>query len=92
FATGTSLTSDNLPNLRTSLHQFKSKLNYQVSSWVDVSAQYLLENYLSDDFAIDGFDGASADVDNVLLLSGLVPDYNAHVGWLVLSFYPGGRD
>ncbi|WKZ32164.1 MAG: MtrB/PioB family decaheme-associated outer membrane protein [Thermodesulfobacteriota bacterium] len=75
-----------MPDLVTRLHSAALTGTYNIDKNLSLSAGYRYENYRSDDWQTDVVDPGSADIANVITLSGPVQDYEAHQALLFLTY------
>lgn len=92
FEKGINLTSPGtqMPDLKTKLHSLALTGTYNIDKNLSLGAGYKYENYRSDDWQTDSVDPASADIANVITLSGPVQDYEAHQALVFLTYRFGG--
>ncbi len=84
---GSSLgTVTDLPVMKSYLANINLSANYKLTENWSIEPGYYYESYRSSDWATDGVDAASATVANLLTLSGSIPDYEAHVGMMAISY------
>lgn len=74
-----------MPDLETRRDTVNVTGKYKIRKDLSIGLGYGYEKYESDDWATDGLDPASGDVDNVLLLTGSAPDYEAHLVKLFMT-------
>lgn len=84
-ASGLAITPEDMPNLETKRDTVNLTGRYKLRKTLTLGLGYSYEKFESDDWATDGLDPASGDVDNILLLTGSAPDYEAHLVKLFMT-------
>lgn len=84
-AAGLAITPEDMPDLKTKRDTVNLTGKYKLRKDLIIGLGYGYEKYESDDWATDSIDPASGDVDNILLLSGSAPDYEAHLVKLFIT-------
>ncbi|MDT8316641.1 MAG: MtrB/PioB family decaheme-associated outer membrane protein [bacterium] len=74
-----------MPDLETKRDTVNLTGRYKLRKDLVLGLGYGYEKYESDDWATDGLNPASGDVDNILLLTGSAPDYEAHLVKLFMT-------
>lgn len=78
-----------LPDLANQRHRFEFKGDYKYTPKISVGLKYIAEVYRDDNFATDGFDPASNNIADLLLLDGSEQDYTAHLALVFLTYKIG---
>ncbi len=90
FRTGSALaTPQNMPALITRTQNVDVKGTYAIRENIEVGLRYLFQMFETDDFATDFFQPSSAQIDEVLTLSGTVRDFEAHTAMLFFTYRMG---
>jgi MtrB/PioB family decaheme-associated outer membrane protein len=93
FRTGGNSTFGNpqdLPQLKTLWHNVSATGKYRLADSMDVGLRYVFQAFQTADFATDFFNPGSQAIREVLTLAGTVPNYNAHLAMMFLTYRFGG--
>jgi MtrB/PioB family decaheme-associated outer membrane protein len=74
------------PNVYYKLHRLGSQLSYRITSQTAVKFEYWYEKYIETDWAIDPMEPFMAIANRSIFLGFRIPDYEAHVMALKLSY------
>lgn len=90
FAAGSALGSiGGVPDMITQRHRVEAKGKYHYSPEISFGVDYIYENYRFVDFATDQMVAASSTINNVVLLSNMIPSYEGHIGFVSATYHFG---
>lgn len=91
FTAGNSLKNEPLPALTSTLSILALTGDYKLTPNWSVGLGYRYELYRSDNWGTDGVDPASKTLGDVITMTASIPDYDAHVGSMFITYYFGGK-